>query len=318
MLSIVVIGAAWAVLRHPAAVPPKEITVLSTPERIERGQYLFEHLSDCSGCHSDRDFSRLGGPVKPGGIGVGMVMPDEMGLPGVVVAPNITPDPETGLGKWTDGEIIRAIREGVDRDGNALFPFMPYQHFRHMSDEDVEALVAYMRKLTPVRHPLPRTELALPVALMIKSAPQPVTGEVKSPSRSDGLAYGKYLVEIAGCAGCHTVQEHGQPVASMEFAGGFEFRMPQGTVLSSNITPDVETGIGSWTEDGFVSRFRQYSEYAEGGGSPVSAETFTLMPWLAYSKLTDEDLRVIYEYLRTVKPVSHKVQTHPGAAAPQR
>lgn len=318
MLSVVVIGAAWAVLREPATAPPKNITVLSTPERLERGQYLFVHLGDCNGCHSDRDFSRLGAPVKPNGIGMGMVMPDELGLPGQVVAPNITPDPETGLGKWTDGEIIRAIREGVDREGNALFPFMPYPHFRHMSDEDVESLVAYMRKLTPIRNPLPRTQLALPVALMIKSAPQPVVGAVKSPSRSDGLAYGKYLTEIGGCADCHTKQEHGQPVAGMELAGGFELRMPQGVVLSANITPDLETGIGSWTEDGFVSRFRQYSEFAESGGPPVTAETFTIMPWLAYSKLKDEDLRAIYQYLRTVKPVGQKVQTHPGVATPQR
>lgn len=317
LLSVVAIGAAWAVLRHPATAPPKDIQVLATPERIARGEYLFTNLGDCSGCHSDRDYSQLGGPVKPGGIGVGFVMPDELGLPGRVVAPNLTPDPETGLGKWTDGEIIRAIREGVDRDGNALFPFMPYAGLRHMSDDDVEALVAYMRTLKPVRNPLPKTELALPVALMIKSAPQPVVGPVKAPSKSDGHRYGEYLVEIAGCVHCHTKQEHGQPVKGMEFAGGFEFRMPQGVVLSSNITPDVATGIGSWTEDGFVSRFRQYGEYAESGGPPVTADTFTLMPWLAYSRLTDEDLRAIYQYLRTVKPVAQKVQTHPGAATPQ-
>lgn len=318
LLSVVLIGAAWAVLRKPAADPPKKITVLSTPERLERGGYLFNYLSDCNGCHSERDYSRLGAPVKPGRVGVGFVMPDELGLPGRVVAPNITPDPETGLGKWTDGEIIRAIREGVDREGNALFPFMPYPHFRHMSDEDVEALVAYMRTLKPVRNPLPRTELALPVALMIKSAPQPIAGEVKAPARSDRRQYGKYLMEIGGCMDCHTKQEHGQPVAGMELAGGFEFHMPQGVVVSANITPDVETGIGSWAEDGFVSRFRQYSEMAETGGPPVTPETFTIMPWLATSQLKDEDLRAIYQYLRTVKPVSQKVQTHPGASSPQR
>ncbi len=318
LLSVVLIGAAWAVLRKPAAAPPKDIAVLATPERLERGGYLFNYLSDCNGCHSDRDYSRLGAPVKPGRVGVGFVMPDELGLPGRVVAPNLTPDPETGLGKWTDGEIIRAIREGVDREGNALFPFMPYPHFRHMSDEDVEALVAYMRTLKPVRNPLPRTELALPVALMIKSAPQPVEGVVKAPVKSDKHAYGKYLVEIGGCMDCHTKQEHGQPVAGMELAGGFEFRMPQGVVVSANITPDVETGIGSWTEDGFVSRFRQYSEMAKAGGPPVTAETFTIMPWLATSQLTDEDLRAIYQYLRTVKPVSQRVRTHPDAGSSQR
>lgn len=318
LLGVVVVGASWAFLRKPAAAPPKDLAVLHTPERVERGRYLFENLGDCSGCHSDRDYSRLGGPVNPAGLGKGMVMPDDLGLPGLVVAPNLTSDPETGLGKWTDGEIIRAIREGVDREGNALFPFMPYPQFRSMSDDDVESLVAYIRTLKPIRNPLPSTQLALPVALMIKSAPQPVSGVVRSPSPSDGLSYGKYLVTIAGCAHCHTKQEHGELVEGMEFSGGFEFRMPQGTVLSANITPDVETGIGSWTEDGFVSRFQQYREIADHGAPAVSADTFTLMPWLAYSKLTDQDLRAIYRYLRTVKPIAHKVQTHPSALSMRR
>lgn len=312
VLALVAIGAAWAILRKPALAPPANITVSLTPERIERGRYLFQTMAECSGCHSDRDYTRLGGPVRPNGIGMGGIMPDELGLPGLVVAPNLTPDPETGLGNWTDGEIIRAIREGVDRDGNALFPFMPYPNFRHMSDDDVESLVAYLRTLTPIHNPLPRTKLAFPVALMIKSVPQPVTGAVRTPTPADGLEYGKYLVTIGGCGDCHTQQKHGQPVEGMELAGGFELRMPLGTVLSANITPDQQTGIGSWDEDGFVSRFRQYRDLADSQLPAVTPETFTLMPWLAYSHLTDQDLRAIYRYLRTVKPVAHKVQTHPA------
>jgi mono/diheme cytochrome c family protein len=311
-------GVGWLFLRKPAAAPPKDIAVLATAEKVERGRYLFEHLSDCSGCHSERDFSKFGGPVKPGGEGKGSIFPDEMGLPGRVVAPNLTADRETGLGAWTDGEILRAIREGVDKDGKALFPFMPYMHYRNMSDEDVESLVAYIRTLAPVRNPLPRTELALPVALMIKSVPKPVEGRVVAPSRADSVAYGKYLVSIGACMDCHTRQEKGHPVEGMEFAGGFEFRMPQGTVVSANITPDLETGIGSWTEDGFVSRFRQYREYAVNGAPPSSPESFTLMPWLGYSQLEEEDLRAIYRYLRTIRPVTNKVNTHPAALVSRR
>ena len=307
-------GIAYLFLRKPAMAAPRDITVSVTVERLERGRYLFENLLDCSGCHSDRDYSKLGAPVKPGGTGVGSIFPDEMGLPGRVVAPNITPDKETGLGSWTDGEILRAIREGVDKDGNALFPFMPYIGFRNLSDEDAEALIAYMRSLPPVRNQLPKTELALPVVLMIKSAPQPLPGRVSSPSSSDMLAYGKHLVSVAGCGHCHTPEESGHVVAGMEFAGGMEFRTPAGTVVSANITPDAKTGIGSWTEDAFVSRFRQYREYAMNGAPPVSPESFTLMPWLAYSELEEVDIRAIYRYLRTLKPIDHKVATHPTAA----
>lgn len=310
VLALVAIGAAWAILRKPALAPPANITVSLTPERIERGRYLFQTMAECGGCHSDRDYSRFGAPVRPGGIGKGVILPDEFGLPGTVIASNITPDPETGLGDWTDGEIIRAIREGVDRDGNALFPFMPYPQYRYMSDDDVESLVAYIRTLKPIHNPLPRTKLDLPVALMIKSVPQPVSGPIRTPTPADGLEYGKYLVTIGGCGDCHTMQEHGQPVKGMEFAGGFEFRMPQGTVLSANITPDQQTGIGSWSEDAFVSRFQQYRVFAETPPPAASAGNFTLMPWLAYAGLSDQDLRAIYRYLRTVKPVTHKVQAH--------
>ena len=107
------------------------------------------------------------------GRGKGWIFPVELGLPGAVTAPNITPDRETGIGAWTDGEKIRAIREGISRDGRVLFPMMPYPNFRMMSDEDVYAIVAYMNTLPAVRNPLPVTKIDFPVSLMIKSVPQP-------------------------------------------------------------------------------------------------------------------------------------------------
>jgi hypothetical protein len=108
-------GFAYLYLRKPAQAPPSGIKVAMTPERIARGKYLFEVLGDCEGCHSQRDFTRVGGPVVPAGRGRGVTMSELVnGLPGTVVASNITPDAETGLGAWTDGEKIRAIREGID------------------------------------------------------------------------------------------------------------------------------------------------------------------------------------------------------------
>ena len=308
-------GLGYLYLRKPAQSPPGDIKVAMTPERIERGRYLFQHVADCDGCHSQRDFSRIDGPVVPAGRGRGEVLSSILtNLPGTVVAPNITPDRETGLGTWTDGEKIRAIREGVDKYGRALFPMMPYGGFRSMSDEDVESVVAYMNSLPPIRNPLPVTQLSFPVNLMIKSAPQPV-GSVAVPDRGNRLQYGKYLATVAGCGDCHTPVEKGQLVANMEFAGGQEFPSTLGKVFSANITPHLETGIGKWDEAFFLKKFADYKDYAANGTPPMTGpEQFTLMPWLDFSGMQPEDLGAIYTFLRTVKPVDRHVEIHPSPA----
>jgi mono/diheme cytochrome c family protein len=315
-LALVVIvpaaGVSFLYIRTPALNPPSPRKVPMTPERIARGRYLFQRVADCDGCHSQRDFTRFGGPVTESGRGRGNVLSAMLdGLPGTVVAPNITPDPETGIGAWTDGEKIRAIREGVDRDGRALFPMMPYGQLRNMSDEDVESLVAYLDLLPPVRNPLPQTALTFPVNLMIRMAPKPA-GSVPPPSRGDRVKYGEYLVTIAGCGDCHTPMEKGQPVAGMEFGGGRKFSGSRGTVVTANITPDIETGLGKWSEEFFLKKFYDYKGYAEQGPPAITGpEQFTLMPWLNLSQLPPEDLGAIYAFLRTVKPIRHAVETHP-------
>jgi len=307
-------GAAWLLLRRPAQVPAADIRVPMTPERIARGRYIFENLADCGGCHSHRDFSRVAGPEVLSGRGRGNVLSDVLqGLPGTVVAPNITPDAETGIGQWTDGEKIRAIRDGVDRHGRALFPMMPYTGYRRMSDEDVQALVAFLDSLPPVRNPLPPTRLNFPVNVFIKFAPQPA-GLVLPPNRADPRRYGEYLVNVSGCAECHTPLEKGRPVAGMEFAGGQLFASTLGTVVTANITPDRDTGIGKWSEEFFLKKFADYRQYAEQGPPPSPGpQAFTLMPWLGMSRLGDEDLKAIYAYLHSLKPVRHYVETHPDA-----
>jgi mono/diheme cytochrome c family protein len=315
VLSLLIVaggGAAWLMLRKPAQVAAADIKVPMTPERIARGKYIFENLADCEGCHSQRDFSRVGGPAVLSGRGRGNDLSAMMpSLPGTVVAANITPDPETGIGKWTDGEKIRAIREGVDRDGRALFPMMPYTEYRHMSDDDVQAVVAFLDSLPPVRNALPVTKLNFPVNVFIKFAPQPA-GAVPAPDRSNPLKYGEYLVAVGGCADCHTPQQKGQPVAGMEFAGGQPFVTTIGTVVTANITPDQDTGIGKWNEDFFLKKFGEYKEFAEQGPPPLSGpQAFTLMPWLGMSRLDAADLKAIYAYLRTLKPVKHYVERHP-------
>jgi hypothetical protein len=312
------VGVSYLYLRKPAQAPPRNLKVAMTPERIARGAYIFTSVADCDGCHSERDYSLVGGPVVVSGRGRGYILSDIMaGLPGVVVAPNITPDRETGIGAWTDGEKIRAIRDGVDRDGNALFPMMPYAGFRSMSDEDVEAVVAYLDSLPPVRNPLPKTKLPFVPALMIKSVPSPA-GSVRPVDRGDRRKYGEYLVALGGCQDCHTPSDaHGEPLPGKSFAGGQHFDSPFGNVVSANITPDLETGIGKWSEEFFRKKFFDYQQYAENGCPKLPGpEAFTLMPWLDFSRKTDDDLGAIYTYLRTVAPVRNAVETHPGLAQP--
>jgi mono/diheme cytochrome c family protein len=294
-------GVCFLYLRKPAMQRPRDIKIEVTPERLARGKYIF-NLADCDGCHTPRDFSRFDGPAIESRRGAGNVFPPEMGLPGVVAPPNITPDPETGIGQWTDGEKIRAIREGVDRNGRALFPMMPYENFRHMSDEDVYSLVAYLNSLPPVRNVVAPTKLKFPVSLLIKSAPQPVKQAVPPPDRSNRARYGEYLVTLGGCMECHT----------KSLSGGEKFAVAPGVmVVSANISPDVHTGTGRWGEQDFVDRFAQYREYAEKGSPQVGPESFTLMPWLNLCRLPDDDLRAIYAFIRTKEPVYKAVDTHP-------
>lgn len=315
VIFIAIAGSGFGFLywREPAMVPASDIKVEMTPQRIARGKYLFENVSDCDGCHTPRDFSRFGGPVIVSGRGQGQVFPAELGLPGRVASRNITPDWETGIGSWTDGEKIRAIREGISRDGQVLFPMMPYENFRHMSDEDVYSLVAYLNSLTPVRNVVPPTKVEFPVSLLMKSAPQPA-GSVPEPDRGDKMKYGEYLVTLSGCANCHTPADKGKPRKGLRLAGGEMFRLPGGLVAASaNITPDPETGIGRWSEQDFLDKFAQYKEYAEKGSPQIGPESFTMMPWLAFSQRPAEEMRAIYAYLMSQPAVYHAVETHPDA-----
>ncbi len=132
----------YLLLRSPSSQPAQNITVDLSPARIERGKYLFDAVCACGSCHSERDFKKFGGPLLPGRSGSGQEMPF-YGLPGTITAGNLTRDKDSGLGQWTDGEKIRAIRDGINKDGRALYPLMPYQYYRYLSDEDVQSIVAY-------------------------------------------------------------------------------------------------------------------------------------------------------------------------------
>ncbi|PYT18010.1 MAG: cytochrome C [Acidobacteria bacterium] len=308
---ILVGGFLYLYFRPPSSAPPAQITVDMSPDRIEHGRYLFTTLCNCDGCHSERDFSRLGGPVVEAGRGKGGAMALE-DLAGKILAPNITPDKETGIGTWTDGEKIRAIREGIGKDGSALFPLMPYTNYRYMSDDDVQALVAYLNTLPPVRNSPPKTQITFPTSMLIKSVPAPVGHKIPPVDPDGGEIYGEYLAKLARCEECHTPLVRGEPDPSMRFAGGRVFATQYGTVVSANITPDQQTGLGKWDFLRFQDRIKSYRQYLTIEPPKAGPDRFTLMPWLAYARLTDHDLEALFLYIKSRTPISHRVNPHPG------
>jgi mono/diheme cytochrome c family protein len=285
----------------------------ATPERLARGTYVVEHVSDCLACHSDHLLT-FSIPVKPGTEGQGgFIFDKNIGFPGVVAAQNITPDPEFGLGKWTDGEIIRAIREGIDRNGEPLFPMMPYQHFRHMSDDDVKAVVAYLRTLTPIHKSVPAKHIDFPVNLFVKFNPKPVDGPVQAPDQHDSIAYGKYLTTIGGCHECHTPHDdHNALIEEKSFAGGWEMKGPWGRNFTANLTP-AGGYMSHATKEEFIGRFKAFASMTPTTAPAVPAGHNTVMSWLAFSAMTEQDLGAIYDYLKTLKPIENKVVTFPDA-----
>jgi Cytochrome c len=292
----------YLLLRSPSAAPAATITVDSSPARLERGEYLFNAVCACGSCHSERDYKRFGGPMNPKGIGKGQDM-QLNGLPGTITAGNLTPDRETGLGTWTDGEKIRAIRDGVSRNGRALYPLMPYQYYRYLSDYDVQSIVAYMNSLPPVHNILPPTRVSFPASMWIKGVPTAVV-HVTDVDPDGGEAYGDYLTRIAACESCHTPVNGYQPDQNARFAGGRDLDSFFGSVTSANITPDMGSGIGGWAYLQFERRMRAYQQY-NGSPPPAEAKDFTMMPWENYAQMTDHDLEAMFIYLRGVKAVSN-------------
>ncbi len=268
----------------------------ATPQRLVRGQYLVDGVMGCFGCHTDQDWSKPGAPPVVGKEGSGHAWSDQ-DMPWLI-APNITPDKETGAGNWSDDTLARAIREGIGHDGRALFPIMPYPDYRQMSDEDLASVIAYLRTVPAVRNQLPATKMPFPLNFLMQNMPQPVDAVVPAPDQSTPVARGSYLVKMGACADCHTPQEKGEPMPGMAFAGGFLMHEPKGDVVSANITP-AASGIGYYNDTSFVQAMR----IGKVGARPLHAS----MPWYFYGKMTDDDLKSVFAFLRTLKPVKHQL-----------
>ena len=289
----------WRPFIGPRARPLTARKFERTPARLARGEYLVNSVTDCMSCHAEHDWTAHDAPILPGTLGSGQDMNILKGFPGQVFAPNITPDPETGAGSWSDDQLSRALREGVGHDGRALFPFMPYPDFRALSDEDVASIIVYLRSLPPVRKQRPITQLIFPVNYLIRSVPQPLNMPVPEPDLSTAEKRGAYLVGLAGCTDCHTPQDgHGQPLPGMGFAGGFIFDGPWGRVASGNITPDA-SGISYYDNALFTQAIRT--------GFVNARRLSQIMPWHTYRGMTDEDLAAAFAYLKTLKPVRHRI-----------
>ncbi len=316
---VVALGAggliAFLALKKPAMRPPSAEKVEATPERLARGRYLVENVTHCLGCHSDARFDRFAIPTRPGSEGQGGFPFDQrLGVPGLVQAQNISSDPVNGLGAWSDGEVLRAIREGVNRKGEALFPMMPYPEYRVMSDEDAKSIVAYIRTLPPIDHAVAPRRLDFPVNFLVKFAPQPLDGPVSAPDPKDPVAYGKYLVTIAGCANCHTpIDSKGRRIPGQELAGGWLMPGPWGRVVSANLTPDPDNYMGQASREEFIDRFKSLESLDGENAPPAPPGKNTVMAWPRFAGMTREDLGAIYDYLKTVKPIKKKIVSFPDA-----
>lgn len=280
-------AASIVVFGLPAAAQDQEALV-------KRGAYLVNGPAACANCHTPRnpDFSLKQGMDFAGGF--------ELVDPAFhVFTANITPDPDTGIGKWTDEQIIKAIREGVDPEGHVIFPPMPVPTYNNMSDDDVKAIVAYLRTLKPIHNEVPESTWNIP-----QQAMPPAKGAA-APPMSDKVAYGGYIVNsVAHCFECHTTPgANGAPDFAHHLgAGGMSIELgPNMAIRTANITPDPETGIGKWTDEQIKTALTE-------GLTPTGGHISPPMPFPWFKNMTPEDLDAVVAYLRTIPPVNNKVE----------
>lgn len=304
LIALAAVGYIKLFLPNVGAAPVMKIE--HTAARVARGEYLANHVTICIDCHSKRDWTRFSGPPTEDSKGMGGELFDQkFGFPGTYYAKNITPE---GISRYTDGELFRVITTGVNKDGKAMFPVMPYHYYGQMDEEDINSIIAYIRTLKPIKNIVPESVSDFPMSIIINTIPEKAT-LTKMPVKTDVVNYGKYLVNAAACKECHTQFEKGKLIAGTEFGGGREFPFPDGSMVrSGNITPDNATGIGSWNEEQFLGRFHSRSDSTTLARKLQPGEFNSIMPWTMYGRMTDEDLKAIYAFLKTVAPISNNVQ----------
>lgn len=313
LIAIVVIGLPLMVgirpFIGPKVRPLTDRRFEPTPARLERGKYLLTSGSaPCIMCHSPLDTSGGGLRVPPGKDLTGRNWAPD-GTP-FVTAQNLTPDPDTGIGKLTDDQLARAIREGISHDGRTLFPIMPYVHYRAMPDEDVASIIVYLRSLPPVRSPLPPSAIPFPLNRILNGLPQPVEGPVTA-DLSTPVKRGEHIARMAICTDCHTPRDaQGNVPAGMAFSGGTAMPFAgRNTIYAANITPGVN-GIPYYTEALFIEVMRT--------GKVKARELDPMMPTTYYRNMTDADLKDLFAYLTSLAPVDHYVDNTLAPSACER
>lgn len=253
---------------------------------VERGAYLMNSIVACGNCHAQRD--KEGRPVPALGLSGGFLFDEE---PFRAYARNITPDVETGIGKWTEAQLVRAIREGIRPDGSLIGPPMPIEFYRGMSDDDARAIAAYLRAQPPVRHVVPKSEYRIKLPPSYGPA---IESTILAPPRSNLVQYGAYLAGPLGhCMDCHTPWTEKGVDKTKLGAGGNPFKGPWGVSVSRNLTP---TGLKDWSD----------SEIARAIREGKSRDGSALKPPMAfdwYRNIGDDDMKALIAYLRSLKPM---------------
>ncbi len=250
---------------------------------LERGTYLMNSIVACGNCHTTQ------GPQLGPELAGGTIFKEGFGE---AIAPNITPDKETGIGNWTDVQIIAAIREGKRPDGSIIGPPMPIALYRGISDNDAKAIVAYLRKTKPVSNKVAKSAYKVP----LPTAYGPSIAHVPDVSRTNKLAYGAYLAGPLGhCMECHSSpNDRGIPdFVNKPGAGGMAFNGPWGTSVAANITP---TAIAAWTDV-------QLQKAITSGERPNGDKLRPPMGFAYYKNMSKKDLDALVAYLRTLKPL---------------
>jgi len=262
---------------------------------VARGNYIVNSLAACANCHTPRNPD--GSPQKGKDFAGGLPFDDP--VIGTVYARNLTPDKDTGIGSWTDAQILTAFRTGKSKEGDVLMPPMPYEIFNNMSDDDAKAVVAYLRSLPAVHNEVPTDKLKIP-----RGQAMPAAKGAAAPKRAATAAYGKYLLNaVIDCMDCHTTPgPNGVPDKAKHLgAGGLPINALGLSQLSANITPDKKTGIGTWTDKEIKAAI------TAAMSKKVAWPIFPVMPVDFYKTMTPDDLSAIVAYLHTIPAVANDV-----------
>jgi mono/diheme cytochrome c family protein len=279
-----------------------------TPGRLARGEYLVQRVAACGACHTARESGRIADAELPDRLLAGGNVLETISPRMKVWVPNITSDADTGVGGWSDDQLARAIRDGVDDEGELLSPLMPFDAYRHLSDDDVRAVIAYLRSVPKVRQDRKPSKKEVPFFVHVgldwlgMGRHRPAK-DVAAPPSSDRMARGRYLFDVAGCADCHSLGSRGARGEDDRWLAGSDVPFPEGgRVWASNITPDADTGIGRATAERLKKALR---EGVRLDGKKMAPPMSTLAAH--YAGMTEEDLDALVAYLLSVKPVRHHV-----------